>query len=47
LARLDARHDELLTRLDDLNHQIEAALAECTRARCESLQVNQPETVEG
>ncbi len=26
--RLDARHDELIARLDELNAQIEAALAE-------------------
>ncbi|MEX2171788.1 MAG: hypothetical protein WD851_20885 [Pirellulales bacterium] len=28
LAQLDARHDELLTRLEDLNERILAALAE-------------------
>jgi hypothetical protein len=31
--RLDARHDELITRLDELNAQIEAALAEFGRPR--------------
>jgi uncharacterized protein (DUF2336 family) len=31
--RLDARHDELIARLDELNSQIEAALAEFGRGR--------------
>jgi len=31
--RLDARHEELITRLDELNAQIEAALAEFGRKR--------------
>jgi hypothetical protein len=31
--RLDARHDELITRLDELNAQIEAALAEFGRSQ--------------
>jgi hypothetical protein len=31
--RLDSRHDELLAKLDELNAQIEAALAEFGRAR--------------
>jgi hypothetical protein len=31
--RLDARHDELIAKLDELNAQIEAALAEFGRAR--------------
>jgi hypothetical protein len=31
--RLDARHDELIAKLDELNAQIEAALAEFGRRR--------------
>jgi uncharacterized protein (DUF2336 family) len=31
--RLDSRHDELIAKLDELNAQIEAALAEFGRAR--------------
>jgi hypothetical protein len=31
--RLDARHEELISRLDELNAQIEAALAEFGRSR--------------
>ena len=31
--RLDARHDELIAKLDELNARIEAALAEFGRAR--------------
>jgi hypothetical protein len=31
--RLDARHDELIAKLDELNAQIEAALAEFSRSR--------------
>ena len=31
--RLDARHDELIAKLDELNAQIEAALAEFARRR--------------
>ena len=31
--RLDARHEELIARLDELNAQIEAALAEFGRSR--------------
>jgi hypothetical protein len=31
--RLDARHDDLITKLDELNAQIEAALAELVRTR--------------
>jgi hypothetical protein len=30
---LDARHEELIARLDELNAQIEAALAEFARSR--------------
>jgi hypothetical protein len=33
LDRLDARHDELIKKLDELNAQIEAALAEFARSR--------------
>jgi hypothetical protein len=33
LDRLDARHNELVQRLDELNAQIEAALAEFARTR--------------
>jgi hypothetical protein len=33
LDRLDARHDELIAKLDELNAQIEAALAEFARSR--------------
>ena len=33
LDQLDARHDELIERLDELNAQIEAALAEFGRTR--------------
>jgi hypothetical protein len=31
--RLDARHDELIAKLDELNAQIETALAEFSRSR--------------
>lgn len=31
--RLDARHDELIAKLDELNAQIEAVLAEFSRTR--------------
>ena len=31
--RLDARHDELIEKLDELNAQIEATLAEFSRSR--------------
>jgi hypothetical protein len=31
--RLDARHDELIAKLDELNAQIEAVLAEFSRSR--------------
>jgi hypothetical protein len=31
--RLDARHDELIAKLDELNAQIEAVLAEFGRSR--------------
>jgi hypothetical protein len=31
--RLDSRHEELIARLDELNAQIEAALAEFSRPR--------------
>ena len=31
--RLDARHDELIKKLDELNAQIETALAEFARSR--------------
>jgi hypothetical protein len=34
--RLDSRHDELIARLDELNAQIEAALAEFGRPRDKS-----------
>jgi hypothetical protein len=33
VERLDARHDELILKLDELNAQIEAALAEFSRSR--------------
>ena len=33
LDRLDARHDELIEKLDELNAQIELALAEFIRSR--------------
>ena len=33
LDRLDTRHDELIQKLDDLNAQIEAALAQFAKAR--------------
>jgi hypothetical protein len=33
VERLDSRHDELLAKLDELNAQIEAALAEFGRAK--------------
>jgi len=33
VERLDARHDELIAKLDELNAQIEAALAEFGRSR--------------
>lgn len=33
LDRLDTRHDELIQKLDDLNTQIEAALAQFAKAR--------------
>jgi hypothetical protein len=33
IDRLDARHDELIAKLDELNAQIEAALAEFSRTR--------------
>jgi hypothetical protein len=33
--RLDARHDELIAKLDELNAQIEAVLAEFGRSRQE------------
>ena len=33
LERLHARHNELIERLDELNAQIEAALAEFSRSR--------------
>lgn len=36
LDRLDARHDELIGKLDELNAQIEAALAEFARSRAQS-----------
>jgi hypothetical protein len=36
LDRLDARHDELIGKLDELNAQIEAALAEFARSREQS-----------
>lgn len=42
VARLDARHDELIAKLDELNAQIEAALAEFSKAR---LQVVEDDTV--
>jgi hypothetical protein len=31
--RLESRHDELIAKLDELNAQIEAALAEFSRSR--------------
>jgi hypothetical protein len=36
LDRLDSRHDELIGKLDELNAQIEAALAEFARSRAQS-----------
>jgi hypothetical protein len=33
VVRLDGRHDELIARLDELNAQIEATLAEFGRSR--------------
>jgi hypothetical protein len=33
LERLDTRHDELIARLDELNAQIELALAEFVKSR--------------
>jgi len=33
LDRLDARHDELIRKLDELNAQIEQALAEFAKSR--------------
>jgi hypothetical protein len=33
VQRLGARHDELIAKLDELNAQIEAALAEFSRSR--------------
>jgi len=33
VERLDARHEELIARLDELNAQIETALAEFGRSR--------------
>jgi hypothetical protein len=33
VERLDARHEELIARLDELNAQIESALAEFGRSR--------------
>jgi hypothetical protein len=33
VERLDTRHDELIAKLDELNAQIEAALAEFSRSR--------------
>jgi hypothetical protein len=36
LDRLDARHEELIEKLDELNAQIEAALAEFARSREQS-----------
>jgi hypothetical protein len=36
VERLDSRHDELIKRLDELNAQIEAALAEFGRPKGES-----------
>jgi hypothetical protein len=33
VERLDARHDELIRKLDELNAQIEATLAEFARSR--------------
>ena len=37
LDRLDARHEELIEKLDELNAQIEAALAEFARSREQSV----------
>jgi hypothetical protein len=39
VERLDSRHDELIKRLDELNAQIEAALAEFGRPKGESQDV--------
>lgn len=33
VARIDARHEELIRKLDELNARIEAALAEHARSR--------------
>lgn len=38
VARLDARHDELIAKLDELNAQIEAALAEFSKARLQVIE---------
>jgi hypothetical protein len=37
VERLDSRHDELIRRLDELNAQIEAALAEFGRPKSEGV----------
>jgi hypothetical protein len=36
LDRLDARHDELIERLDELNGRIEKALVDLSQARAET-----------
>jgi len=36
LDRLDARHDELISKLDDLNGRIEQALTDLAQARAET-----------
>jgi hypothetical protein len=38
LERLDARHDELISKLDELNGQIEKALVDLAQARGETIQ---------
>jgi hypothetical protein len=37
LDRLDARHDELLSKLDELNGRIEQALVDLAQARAEAV----------
>jgi len=38
LDRLDSRHDELIRKLDELNAQIEATLAQFAKARSDAPQ---------
>jgi hypothetical protein len=41
LDRLESRHDELIQKLDDLNVQIEAALAQFAKKRSEDSSTNE------